>query len=229
MRRLAPVILVAVALAGCGSSGSTTSTSGPSTATGAPPTTTEVTTTETAPTTTTETPGKLAVSTCDYQTLAGCSPVPTSCHYRVVGEAVLPDPACTPGALYGPSQEDPSKTVCVSGFTKTIRPPVSYTGPLKLKIMAAYGVTDPAKYELDHLVALEDGGAPADPANLWPQPYSPSPGAHNKDDLENFEKRQVCEGKATVLQAGEALSGDWLSNYEHDKPPHETFGRGFAP
>jgi hypothetical protein len=169
------------------------------------------------------------VSACEWQTLKGCSPVPTSCHYRQDGATVLPDPACTPGALYGPSQVSPSSTVCVSGFTGTIRPPVAYTGPLKLKIMAAYGVSNPALYELDHLIALEDGGAPADPANLWPQPYSPTPGAHQKDDEENFLKRQVCSGKVTVVQAGVSLAGDWFASFSRDKPPHETFGAGLAP
>ena len=163
------------------------------------------------------------VSTCEWQTLKGCSPVPSTCHARVLGGATLPDPACTPGALYGPSQASPRTTVCVSGFTSKIRPPLSYTGPLKLKIMAAYGVSNPALYELDHLVALEDGGAPADPTNLWPQPYSPAPGAHQKDDEENFLKRQVCAGKVTVAQAGLSLAGNWLASYTRDKPPHESF------
>jgi hypothetical protein len=199
MRRLIPFIALVTLIAGCGT-----------------------TTTKKA-----ETP--IPVSTCNYETLAGCTPVPTHCVYQHDGATVLPDPACTPGALYGPSQVDPASTVCVSGFTAKIRPPVSYTGPLKLKIMEAYGVTEPAKYELDHLVALEDGGAPADPRNLWPQPYSPTPGSHEKDDLENYEKRLVCAGSTTVAAAGEALAHDWLTTYEAVKPPHETFGRGLAP
>jgi hypothetical protein len=171
------------------------------------------------------------ISTCEWQTLTGCTPVPAagSCHYRTERGAVLPDPACTPGALYGPSQNDPSATVCVRGFTSQIRPPVAYTGPLKLKIMAAYGVghEPPTNYELDHLVALEDGGAPADPSNLWPQQYV-SPGAHEKDDEENFLKRRVCSGMITVAQAGLSLAGDWFVSYTRDKPPHETFRTGLS-
>jgi hypothetical protein len=167
------------------------------------------------------------VSSCEWQTLNGCSAVPTSCAYRKDGAAALPDPTCTPGALYGPSQANPASTVCVSGFTSKIRPPVSYTEPLKLKIMAAYGVggQSPSLYELDHLVALEDGGAPADPRNLWPQPYA-SPGAHEKDAEENLLKRQVCAGKITVAEAGLSLAGNWLASYERDKPPPESFTLG---
>lgn len=167
------------------------------------------------------------VSTCDYQNANGCSTVPAanSCHYQGT-TGVLPDPTCTPGALYGPSQADPATTVCVSGFTKTIRPPVSYTGALKVKLMAAYGVggQDPKLYELDHLVALEDGGAPADPANLWPQPYAPAPGAHQKDDEENFLKREECSGAIAVAVAGQSLASNWFGSYNRDNPPHQTFG-----
>ncbi len=154
-------------------------------------------------------------------------PAANSCHYRRSHGAVLPDPACTPGAFYGPSQASPSSTICVGGFTRTIRPPLSYTGPLKLKLMAAYGVggRPPRDYELDHLIALEDGGAPADPANLWPQPYAPTPGAREKDDEENFLRREVCSGAITVSQAGSALSHDWLRSYRRDIPPHESFGK----
>jgi hypothetical protein len=160
------------------------------------------------------------VSTCDWQTGNGCSAVPSSCHYQGTGGGVLPDPTCTPGALYGPSQSSPKTTVCVSGFTSTIRPPVSYTGPLKLKIMAAYGVgsRSPSLYELDHLVALEDGGAPADPANLWPEPYAPTPGAHQKDREENLLRTEECSGAITVAQAGQELASNWFGAYNRDKP-----------
>jgi hypothetical protein len=61
-------------------------------------------------------------------------------------------------------------TICTSGWTATVRPPTTYTGPLKLQMMAAYHVgTDTSAFELDHLVPLELGGAPSDPRNLWPE------------------------------------------------------------
>ena len=68
--------------------------------------------------------------------------------------------------------------------TSTIRPPTSYTNPLKLTHMQQYGdtVNDPSAacmlssknkvcYEEDHLISLENGGDPRDPRNLWPEPY----------------------------------------------------------
>ena len=46
----------------------------------------------------------------------------------------LPDPICTPGVVNPKvTQDNIQKTICVSGYTKTIRPPVSYTNKLKLE------------------------------------------------------------------------------------------------
>jgi len=46
--------------------------------------------------------------------------------------ADLPDRSITPGAInLDITQGNIQQTVCVKGFTKTIRPPVSYTNKLK--------------------------------------------------------------------------------------------------
>ena len=74
----------------------------------------------------------------------------TTCTYR----GPLPDPVCTPGVT-NPDVTDATiqQTICVRGWTATIRPPVSYTDPLKRRSMSAYGVWDqnPRDFELDHL------------------------------------------------------------------------------
>jgi hypothetical protein len=167
-------------------------------------------------TTASTTPATPVVSTCDYTTHSGCPAVPTGCRVR----GALPDPTCTPGALYGPSQRNPASTVCVHGFTKTIRPPVTYTGPLKLELMKAYGFANrsPMDFELDHLVALEDGGAPSDPRNLWPQAHEPTPGSHEKDDLENALHALVCKQELSITAAGDVLAHNWLAEYERLQP-----------
>src|SRR5712691_1466056 len=56
----------------------------------------------------------------------------------------LPDRSCTPGAL-NPSvtQANINATICVQGYTRTIRPPVSYSNPLKTRLMASYGQISP--------------------------------------------------------------------------------------
>lgn len=85
------------------------------------------------------------------------------------------------------------------GHTKTVRPPVSYTDPVKSKIMVAYhlGAGQPkAGYELDHLIPLELGGAPSDPANLWPEP-------------------RVCSHKMTIDEAREKMAhGGWVADFK---------------
>lgn len=64
--------------------------------------------------------------------------------YRHDGPALLPDSAVSPGAT-NPSvtQATIQKTACVSGWTKTVRPPDSKTDKQKLAIMAIYGDTRP--------------------------------------------------------------------------------------
>ena len=86
----------------------------------------------------------------------------------------LPDSHLTPGAVNpAVTQANIQQTICERGYTKTIRPPVSYTEPLKRRQLREYGYADQHiwHYEEDHLVPLEVGGAPRDPRNLWPEPH----------------------------------------------------------
>ena len=95
-----------------------------------------------------------------------------------------------------------NKTICVHGWTATIRPPVSYTSALKRKLLGPrYSLETVKKYELDHCLPLEEGGAPRDPRNLWLQPWNGRCGAHAKDEVENGLKQQVCSGKMTLARA----------------------------
>ena len=114
---------------------------------------------------------------------------PRSCHYIYVGPYPLPDPHCTPGAVDPQvTQTDIGSTICSSGFTSTIRPPESVTEPEKEASAAAYGYSGSFHVaEYDHLIPLELGGDPNDPANLWIEPPD-NPNAtsfvNTKDQLE---------------------------------------------
>ncbi len=130
-----------------------------------------------------------------------------------------PNPALTPGALNPDvTQATISSTICVSGWTATIRPSSSYTTNLKIQQIAQYGYTDTstADYEEDHLISLELGGAPRDPANLWPEPYTDAlpdgrdTGARVKDTFESALKRQVCAGEITLAQAQAQIGDHWV-------------------
>src|SRR2546425_11697750 len=69
------------------------------------------------------------------------------------------------------TQANIQQTICVRGWTGTIRPPKSYTDNLKTRQLQAARYTDktPAHYEEDHFISLELGGHPRDPKNLWPE------------------------------------------------------------
>ena len=119
-------------------------------------------------------------------------------------DLILPDPAITPGVVNRKvRQATIRKTICRSGWTKTIRPPVAYTSALKIRQMVLYGETDsPADYEEDHLIPLELGGAPRNPKNLWPEPHSQS---SRSDPLETKLKREVCKRMITLEDARAAI------------------------
>jgi hypothetical protein len=132
------------------------------------------------------------------------------------GLSARPDPRCTPGAVNpAVTQATLGSTICRSGWTATVRPPVSVTEPEKLASMAAYGLHgSPSRYEYDHDVPLELGGAVNDPRNLWPEPdYASGHGFYRnpKDKLENALKRRVCRGDMTLAQAQRAIASDWVS------------------
>ena len=59
--------------------------------------------------------------------------------------AVLASPTLTPGSLNPDvTQATIGSTICVRGWTATVRPPSSYTSPLKLEQMPEYGESGPA-------------------------------------------------------------------------------------
>ena len=72
-------------------------------------------------------------------------------------------PASAPGAINpAVTQAKLGSTVCVPGWTATVRPPASYTSALKRRQMAVLGEADSAAYEEDHRTPLSSGGAPRD-------------------------------------------------------------------
>ncbi|MEY9887092.1 hypothetical protein ABIA31_000718 [Catenulispora sp. MAP5-51] len=130
----------------------------------------------------------------------------------------LPDPVCTPGTLNPDVTQDTiDSTICVSGWTATVRPPTSYTNALKVKQIAEYGYSDTSTsdYEEDHFIPLELGGAPRDPQNLWPEPHYSSDSSGNtsytKDQVENKLKKAVCDGSAGLSDAQNAIATDWTT------------------
>jgi len=127
--------------------------------------------------------------------------------YALLGRArhgsvssVLADPVRTPGVLDSSvTQATIRSTICVRGWTETVRPPTSYTNELKQRQMSQYGETGPlSAFQEDHLISLELGGNPTDPRNLWPEPY---PRAADVDKIENELNAKVCSGALSLAAA----------------------------
>jgi hypothetical protein len=94
------------------------------------------------------------------------------------------------------NQSNIHATICVAGWTKTQRPSAQALRPIKEKLMAAIGASNPQLYELDHIVPLELGGAPLDVRNFQLQTYAGECNARDKDALEHELSRLVCARRA---------------------------------
>ena len=129
-----------------------------------------------------------------------------------------PDSRMTPGALNPDvTQANIHSTICVKGFTRTIRPDEQYTERLKREQIVVYGYSDRRlrDYEEDHLVSLELGGSPTDPRNLWPEPHHVMGGwgSYAKDRLENEFNQMVCRGRLPLADAQSMIAHDWIAAY----------------
>jgi hypothetical protein len=138
-------------------------------------------------------------------------PAPNTCHIGSKNGQDIPDPKCTPGATNpAVTQATIATTICQSGWTSTVRPPVSVTSRMKKLSAESYGIVGVAG-EFDHLVSLEVGGAPDDPRNLWVEPGSiPNP----KDAVENQLKAAVCAGLVPLATAQHAIATSWPTAFD---------------
>lgn len=126
----------------------------------------------------------------------------------------MADKRCTPGAIDPRvNQSNIHQTVCVRGYTGTVRPPVSYTNRLKKQGISDYGNyrgTNLSAYEEDHLISLSLGGAPSDPQNLWPEfPKT----INDKDKVEFYLYHQLCQDKITLKDAQVKVL-DWYTTFK---------------
>jgi hypothetical protein len=131
----------------------------------------------------------------------------------------LPDARITPGAVDPKvTQDNIASTICARGYTTTVRPSVAYTEDLKRAQMTQYHRSGRiGLYEEDHLIALEIGGNPADPKNLWPEPRAGAPeatpgeAAEDKDLVENAAHSAVCTRRMSLSHAQAAMAADWTA------------------
>jgi hypothetical protein len=118
-------------------------------------------------------------------------PEPTSQRAAPAKRSPLREP---PGVFFADvTQANVSSTICVSGWTATVRPSTSFTGRLKLLMLSRAGLqpADAARFELDHYFPLALGGHPRSEDNLWLQPWEGTWTARLKDRLERSHRRGV--------------------------------------
>ena len=124
---------------------------------------------------------------------------------------VYPNPSLTPGAVLTTD----ASTICTPGYASSVRDVSTAT---KEQVYAEYGVSYPqplGAYEVDHFIPLEIGGS-NDITNLWLEPATPTPGFHQKDQFENFEHGQVCNGTISVAEAQSRMASDWYLYWEEE-------------
>ncbi len=141
---------------------------------------------------------------------------PGQCHVKAVDAAagkVLPDPTCTPGAVDpGVTQSNLPQTICRSGYSSSVRAPVTETDKAKKVSLTQYGEQSTKTTEYDHLISLELGGTNAT-SNLWPEPNATAAtGTTNpKDSVENKLHTAICSGTITLVEAQKAIAADWTT------------------
>jgi hypothetical protein len=136
-------------------------------------------------------------------------PVQKEAPKDMVKSNLNPNPELTPGDVYA---NITSEDVCESGYSGRVR---NVPASEKKKVYVEYGIPYPqpeGAYEVDHFISLELGGS-NDIKNLWPEPTNPTPGFHQKDKVENYLHKQVCDGKMSLGEAQDKIRKDWYAVY----------------
>ena len=125
-----------------------------------------------------------------------------------VAQNGFPDSSCTPGAIFPQATKE---QVCVKGYSSSVR---NVPQSEKDEAYKEYGIYShkTGEYEVDHLISLELGGS-NDISNLWPEVADPVPGFHQKDLVENYLNKQVCQGIISLSEAQKEISTNWLEVY----------------
>jgi hypothetical protein len=91
------------------------------------------------------------------------------------------------------------ETICVPGYTQSVRPSTTYTNGVKRKLLSEAGLpeTGIGNYELDHIIPLALGGHPRKLSNLMLQPWE---GAYTR-----------CSSTCAAGRVAFEADWDWLT------------------
>ena len=103
-----------------------------------------------------------------------------------------------------------SETICLRGYTRTIRPPANVTNTIKYEMLRKKGYAISAMHDfiLDHKIPLSLGGAPNDLRNFMLQTEDES---KDKDRVELCLAKTVCSGRLALDEAQREIWLDWRS------------------
>ena len=106
------------------------------------------------------------------------------------------------------NQNTIDETICVPGYTKTIRPPASVTNTVKFEMLRAGGYSASSIHDfiLDHRIPLSLGGAANDLRNFLLQSESES---KEKDRVELCLAKTVCSGRISLANAQAEIWKNW--------------------
>ena len=104
-----------------------------------------------------------------------------------------------------------AQTICVLGYTATIRPSTTYTNGVKAKLLEEAGQdrSQMGAYELDHIIPLAAGGHPRKLSNLALQPWYGENSATEKDGFERRLQHMICNGEISLTDAQFCIAEDW--------------------
>jgi hypothetical protein len=133
----------------------------------------------------------------------------------LVSSHCLADPP-DPKRTYNPAvtQETIQQTICVKGWTDTVRPPFYITQVIKKRLLIAQGMTwdRHGDFELDHVVPLCAGGELGDLEHTSNFQLQINKEAKRKERLERKIGCLICTGQVTLAD-GRAAFEDWQSSY----------------
>jgi len=149
-----------------------------------------------------------------FALLAACSSVSLGTKEAVRASATqaVPSEALNPDVR----QETIGQTICIPGYTASVRPSTTYTNGVKAKLLSERDLPQAAaaRYELDHRIPLALGGHPRNLRNLELQPWDGEDSAKQKDRLERRLQVLVCKEQLSLGDAQRVIFNDWRNAYQ---------------
>ena len=125
-----------------------------------------------------------------------------------LGESLAAATALNPDV----TPETIQRTICLKGYTKTIRPSTAYTNGIKFRLMRGAGIEESLanEYALDHIIALAIGGSPRSLDNLQLLTAKEN---SRKARIEVKLQCLVCAGQVPLDVAQEKMYTNWVATY----------------